>query len=167
MFAEGDLPMRTIATVFGLLFVAMALAASAFAAEITREEYKTAAEPICTASTKANERILSNVRKEVSQGKLKRPAAQFAKAAQVQAGALKELKALPRPSADEARLTAWFSALGTEVELFATAGRKLRAGDGAGASHIINKLSQNANEANLQVLPFGFHYCRQETSKFT
>lgn len=159
--------MRTIATVFGSLFVAMALAASAFAAEVTREEYKTTAELICMASTKTNERILSNVRKEVNRGKLKRPAAQFAKAAQVQARALKELKALPRPSADEARLTEWFSALETEVELFATAGRKLRAGDGAGASHIINKLSQNANEANLQVLPFGFHYCRQETAKFT
>ncbi|HVW48424.1 MAG TPA: hypothetical protein VHA76_15315 [Solirubrobacterales bacterium] len=159
--------MRTIATVLGSLVVAMALAASAFAAEVSREEYKAAAEPICKASTKANERILANVRKEVKKGVLGPAAAKFAKASKVQAGALKELEALPQPSADEARLGRWLSYLKIEAELFATAGRKLKAGDKAGAEHITSKLAQNANKANLQVLPFGFRYCRQEPSKYT
>ena len=159
--------MRTIATVFGSLVIAMVLAASAFAAEVSRDEYKAAAEPICKTSAKENERILANVRKEVKTGKLKPAAAKFAQAAKQQAGALKQLEALPQPVADEARLGKWLSYLKIEAELFATAGRKLNSGDKAGAEHITSKIAQNANKANLQVLPFEFRYCRQEPSKYT
>jgi hypothetical protein len=159
--------MRTIATIFGSLVVAMVLAASAFAAEVSRDEYKAAAEPICKTSAKENERILANVRKEVKTGKLKPAAAKFAQAAKSQAAALKQLEALPQPAADEARLGKWLSYLKIEAELFATAGRKLNSGDKAGAEHITSKIAQNANKANVQVLPFEFRYCRQEPSKYT
>jgi hypothetical protein len=159
--------MRTIATVFGSLLVAMVLAASAFAAEVSRDEYKAAAEPICKTSAKENERILANVRKEVKTGKLKPAAAKFAQASKAQAGALKKLEALPQPTADEARLGKWLSYLKIEAELFATAGRKLNSGDKAGAEQITPKIAQNANKANVQVLPFEFRYCRQEPSKYT
>jgi hypothetical protein len=159
--------MRTIATVLGSLVVAMVLAASAFAAEVSRDEYKAAAEPICQKSAKENERILANVRKEVKTGKLKPAAAKFAQASKVQANGLKQLEALPQPVADEARLAKWLSYLKIEAELFATAGRKLNSGDKAGAEHITAKIAQNANKANVQVLPFEFRYCRQEPSKYT
>jgi hypothetical protein len=150
-----------------MLVVALILAATAFAAEVSRDEYTAAAEPICKASTQANERVLNGVRKEVKEGKLKPAAVKFAKASQEQSQALRELKALPQPVADQARLTKWLSYLKIEAELFATAGKKLKAGDKAGAEHITAKLAQNANKANVQVLPFEFHYCRQEPSKFT
>src|ERR1700753_1807012 len=123
--------MRTIATVVGSLVVAMVLAASAFAAEVSRDEYKAAAEPICKTSAKENERILANVRKEVKTGKLKPAAARFAKASKSQASALKELEALPQPAADEARLGKWLSYLKIEGALFANAGRKLKSRDQA------------------------------------
>lgn len=151
----------------GSLVVALVLAATAFAAEVSREEYKTAAEPICKTNTQANERILAGVRKEVKQGKLKPAAAKFAKAAAGQAKALSRLEAIPRPSADEARLTKWFSYLEVEAELFATAGKKLNAGDKPDAEKTYSKLAQNANKANAQVLPFEFRYCRLEPAKFT
>jgi hypothetical protein len=159
--------MRTIATVIGSLVVAMVLAASAFAAEVSRDEYKAAAEPICKTSAKENERILANVRKEVKTGKLKPAAVKFAQASKQQSGALKQLEGLPQPAADEARLSKWLSYLKIEAELFATAGRKLNSGDKAGAEHITSKIAQNANKANVQVLPFEFRYCRQEPSKYT
>jgi hypothetical protein len=159
--------MRTIAIVTGSLIVACMLAATAFAAEVTREEFKAAAEPICKTSAKANERILANVRKEVKAGKLKPAAAKFAKAAMEQSQALAELEKLAQPAADEARLSKWLGDLKTEAELFATAGRKLKAGDKPGAEHVFGKLPRVANEANLQVLPYGFRYCRQEPAKFT
>jgi hypothetical protein len=143
------------------------LVAAAFAAEVSREEYKAAAEPICKTSAKANERILAGVRKEVKQGKLKPAAAKFAKASKEQSQALRELEALPQPAADEARLAKWFSSLKLEAELFAQAGKKLKAGDRAGAEHVITKLTQNVNKANVQVLPFGFHYCLLNASKFS
>jgi hypothetical protein len=153
--------------VSGSLFVALVLAAAAFAAEVSRAEYKAAAEPICKSNTQANERILAGVRKEVKQGKLKQAAAKFTKASTALKKALHELEAVPRPSADEARLAKWFGLVAVEAELFATAAKKLRAGDKPGAEQVVTKLTQNANKANLEVLPFGFHYCRLEPAKFT
>jgi hypothetical protein len=153
----------------GAVVVALALVVcgAALAAETSREEYKEAAEPICKASAKANERILAGVRKEVKRGQLKVPAAKFAKASKEQSRTLRELEALPRPAADEARLAKWFSYLKIEAELFATAGKKLKAGDKPGAEHIFTKLSLNINKANAQVLPFGFDYCRLNAAKLS
>ncbi len=158
---------RTFAIVIGSTIVALILVATAFAAEVSREEYKEAAEPICKSSAKANEAILAGVRGEVKTGKLKTAAAKFAKASKEQAQTLRELEALPRPSADEARLTKWFSYLKIEAELFDTAGKKLKAGDKAGAQHIFAKLSLNINKANNQVLPFGFINCRLNAAKLS
>jgi hypothetical protein len=149
------------------LMLALILAATAFAAEVSRDEYKAAVEPICQANTKANEKILAGVRKEVKSGKLKTAAAKFTKASGELKRTLKELEAVPQPAADEARLAKWFALVKGEAELFGQAGQKLKAGDKAGAEHIVTKLTQNANKANLEVLPFGFRYCRLEPSKFT
>jgi hypothetical protein len=158
---------RIVAILSGSLVVAMVLAVGAFAAEVSRDEYKEAAEPICKTSAKENERILSGVRKEVKQGTLKPAAAKFSKASKEQAQALKQLEALPQPTADEARLAKWFSYLKIEAELFEQAGRKLKAGDKPGAEHVFAKLTPNANKANNQVLPFEFRYCRLEPQKFS
>jgi hypothetical protein len=158
---------RMLIAAAAVVALVLVVCGAAFAAEVTRDEYKDGAEPICKASTKANERILAGVRTEVKQGKLKTAAAKFAKASKEQAQTLRELEALPRPSADEARLTKWFSYLKLEAELFATAGKKLKAGDKAGAQHVFTKLSLNVNKANLQVLPFGFNYCRLNSSKLS
>lgn len=158
---------RIIAVLSGSLVVALILAAAAFAAEVSRDEYKEAAEPICKASAKTNEQLLAGVRKEVKQGKLKKPAAQFAKASKDFSKTLKQLEVLPQPAADEARLAKWFSYLKIEAELFEQAGLKLKAGDKAGAEHVFAKLTPNANKANNQVLPFEFRYCRLEPQKYS
>lgn len=158
---------RTVAIVAGSLLVALVVAASAFAAEVSREEFKAGAEPICKTSAKANERILANVRKEVKSGKLKTASAKFAQASKAQSQALKELEALPQPAADKARLGKWLGYLKTEAGLFASAGKKLKAGNKSAAEHDTAKIAQVANQANVQVLPFEFRYCRQEPSKYT
>jgi hypothetical protein len=149
------------------MVLALIVVASAFAAEVSRDEYKEAAEPICKRNTQANERILASVRTEVKQGKLKTAAAKFTKASVELEKTVGELKKIQQPSADNARLSGWFSLLGVEAELFAAAGSKLKAGDKPGAEHIVSKLTQNANKANLEVLPFSFGYCRLEPAKFT
>lgn len=158
---------RIVAILGGSVVIAMVLAVTAFAAEVSRDEYKEAAEPICKTSAKANERILAGVRKEVKQGKLKTAAAKFAKASKEQSRTLGQLQALPQPSADEARLGKWLGYLKIEAELFEQAGRKLKAGDKPGAEHVFAKLTPNANKANNQVLPFEFRYCRLEPQKFS
>jgi hypothetical protein len=167
LFADGTKGTGEVVRACTPLAQDLPLAATASAAEVSREEFKEAVEPICQANTKANEAILANVRKEVKAGQLKGAAAKFAKAAGELKRTLGELEGVPRPAADEARLAKWFALVKVEAELFGQAAKKLKAGDKAGAEHIVTKLTQNANKANLEVLPFGFHYCRLEPSKFT
>jgi hypothetical protein len=144
-----------------------AITAAAAAAEVSRVEFRETAEPICKTDTQANERILSGVRKEVRSGALTPASRKFAKAASALKGALRQLEALPRPSADEARLQKWFASVKTEVAYFEAVSRKLKAGQTDAAEHLVNKLTVTANKANNQVLPFEFTYCRLEPSRFT
>ena len=145
----------------------LATASLALAAETTRAEYVAAVEPICKVNTKANERILGGVRAEVRKGKLKPAARQFAKAASALKGTLAELKAVPRPAADQAKLAKWLKYVGAEASLFESTAKKLRSGDKVGAEAMVIRLTHNANLANNLVAAFEFEYCRFEPSRFT
>jgi hypothetical protein len=147
-------------------FLAVAIALAA-AAEITREAYKEAVEPICKVNTEANERILGGVRSEVRAGKLKPAAARFAKAATELKKTIGQLRAVPRPSADVARLSRWLGKVSLEAGLFEQVAAKLRAGEKTEAQRVAVKLTSNAAKANNAVLAFEFEYCRFEPSRFT
>lgn len=146
---------------------AMLAAPFAEAVEMTRQSYKEAVEPICKANTQANERILKGVRKEVKEGKLKLAGTKFGKAGTALHKALTQLKAVEKPTADEAKLEKWLSYVALEATLFQKAAKQLKAGNKSGAQATVIKLTHNANQANNQVLAFEFHYCRFEPSKFT
>jgi hypothetical protein len=145
----------------------LAAALCARAAEVSREEFVTLAEPICERDTKADERILANVRAEVRAGHLKPAAASFASAARALAKARSQLEAVPRPPADEARLGRWFADIGAEIELFEAVAAQLRKGDRAAAERTSVKLTSAANRANAEALPFEFHWCRADPARFT
>lgn len=147
-----------------LIFGAASLAA---ADEVTRESYKAQVEPICRADTKANERILKGVREEVKKGELAPAGRAFLKAATALKKAYAQLKAVPQPPADEAKLAKWLSYVKQEATLFEIGGRALKAGNKTKAQTIVVKLSHTANLANSTVLSFGFHYCKLQPSKFT
>lgn len=157
---------RASVILVGLLALA-AIAASANAAEVSRDSYREAAEPICKANTVANERILSGVRAQVKQGKLAAAGAQFTKAAKALKKTLNQLRVLPRPVADKARLAKWLAYVMEEVSLFEAAAQKLKAGDKFGAEKMVVRLTHTANLANNQVNGFEFDYCRFEPSRFT
>jgi hypothetical protein len=147
---------------------ALATTASLAAAEeVTRDTYKAQVEPICQANTKANEKILNGVRTEVKEGKLALAGKQFLKAAQALNKAYAQLKAVPQPSADQAKLTKWLSYVKQEASLFQAGGKALKAGNKTKAQTIVVKLTHTANLANSQVLSFSFHYCKLNPSKFT
>lgn len=137
------------------------------ATEVTRESYKEAVEPICKTNTQANERILKGVRKEVKEGQLKLAGTKFSKAATALKRTLTQLKAVPQPSADEAKLAKWLGYVSLEVSLFQKTAKELKAENKSGAQATVIRLTHNANQANNQVLGFEFHYCRFEPSKFT
>lgn len=155
------------AAVLACLGLLLAIASPAAAGEVTRASYREAAEPICQANTKANERILAGARAEVRGGKLRPAAGKFARAAAALKATVGELRALPQPSADQARLAKWLGYAATEASLFEAAARKLRDGNKGAAEHLVARLTQTANRANTEVLAFEFHYCRFEPSRFT
>jgi hypothetical protein len=158
---------KSFGAISALVLVLSALAAPAAQAEVTRESYKEAVEPICKSNTEANERILKGVRGKVKAGKLKAAGTQFSRASTALNKAQGELKAVPQPPADQAKLTKWLGYVKTEATLFQKTATKLKAGDKNGAQSMVIKLTHNANQANNLVLGFEFHYCRFEPSKFT
>jgi hypothetical protein len=157
-----------LALLASVAVLSLSLAAPvAMAAAPTRDEYKAQVEPICKTNTKANERILAGVRKQVKEGKLKAAGVQFSKAAGALKAALNELRSVPQPTADSARLGKWLGYIKTQVELFEKVAKKLKSGDKVGAQAGVVRLTHTANLANNQVLVFEFNYCRLDPSKFT
>ena len=150
----------------GLAIFLMAAVPLAFAAEPTKESYVAEVEPICEANTKANEKILKNVKAEVKGGKLAPAGTSLLKAGNALKTTYNELSAVTQPSADAAKLTKWLGYVKGEAELFEKAGKLLKAGQKAQAQQIVNKLSRNANLANFEVVSFGFRYCKFQPSKF-
>jgi hypothetical protein len=154
--------LAALAAVGMLLVAPMALAA-----EQTREGYVEAVEPICKTNTEANDRILNGVKAEVRQGKLKTAAAKFTKAAAALKKAVKQLKAVPKPPADTAKLDKWLSYIDEEVELFERTAKKLKANDKNGALSMATRLTTAARKANNQVLSFEFKYCQVDPSQIS
>jgi type IV secretory pathway protease TraF len=133
----------------------------------TRETYVTAAEPICKQNTKANEQILSGVRKKVQKGQLQVAAGQFSKASTAFSKAVKQLKAIPQPPADAAKLSKWFGYLEKETKLLSEIGKALKADKKSKAQSLSVQLTRNGTAANNAVLGFEFDYCLIDSSKFS
>ncbi len=154
----------------GAAFIATALLATAViavAAEPTRESYTAQVEPICKKNTESIERILKGVKKQISKGELKAAAGKFTKAANAFEAATKQLKAVPQPVEDTAKLTKWIKQLETGTGLLRKISTALKAEKKAKVSSYSVQLSSNSNVANSLVLGFDFKYCLVDSSKFT
>jgi hypothetical protein len=159
------LPACTVATM--LVLSLSAIASAAVDPAQTRETYAAQADPICKTNTEANERILKGVRTKVRNDQLKPAAEQFSKAAAALRKTLTQLRGVPQPPADAARLGRWLKLIGEEADLLQTTATKLRKGDKFGAQKMAVRLTQTANRANSEVLGFEFRYCNANPSKFT
>src|SRR4051794_28532196 len=95
------------------------------AVEVTRESYAEAVEPICKTNTEANEKILKGVRGKFKSGQLAAAATQFSKASKALKKTTKQLKAVPQPSADTAKLAKWLKYVEEEANLFQQTANKL------------------------------------------
>ena len=153
-----------LAAAVGLLFYGAGLAT---AEEVTRDSYREAVEPICRANTEANERILAGARAEVRAGKLAPAARKFKRASRALHRTLGELKTVPRPPADSARLSRWFGLIEGEERLLAKTGAYLAAGRKGAALGMVVRLEGTASRANNAVAAFEFRYCHFEPSRFT
>ncbi len=159
--------MRLLAFSIAAIAVFSSTALAAVDPAQTRETYVAQVEPICKANTEANSRILKGVRTKVRNDQLKPAAAQFAKAAAALRTTLTQLRAVPQPPADAARLGRWLKLISEEADLLQTTATKLRKGDKFGAQKMAVRLTQTANRANNEVLSFEFRYCAANPSQFT
>lgn len=158
---------RTFALTVAALALTAALAVGAFAAEQTRESYVAQVEPICKKNTKANEQILAGVRKTIKQGQLGVAAGKFTRAAAAFGKAVGEIKAVPQPTADAAKLTKWLGFLKEEQNFLSKIGKALKKGNKSEAQTLSVKLTHNGNLANNSVLGFEFNYCLIDSSRFS
>jgi hypothetical protein len=151
----------------GALALTLSLAGLAQAAELTRSEYSARVEPICKVNVEANKKIFKGAKEEVKSGELKKGSTHFFRAATALDKTIKQLEAVPQPSADEAKLGKWLGYLGTESELFTRIGKALAAGQKTQAQNLSVRLNRNSNLANSSVLAFGFNYCRIDPTRFS
>jgi hypothetical protein len=139
----------------------------AAATELTRDEYVARVEPICKTNTEANVRIFKGAKEQVKSGKLKQGSTHFLRAATALDKTIKQLEAVPKPPADEAKLTKWLGYLHAESGYFQKIGQALAANNKFKAQNLSVKLNRNSNLANNAVLAFGFNYCRIDSSRFS
>jgi hypothetical protein len=150
---------------FALLFVVLAVPLAG-AAEVDRTEYRDMVEPICKQNVLANKQIFKGAKQEVKAGELKRASRHFFRAATAFAKTIRELAAVPRPTADEAKLEKWLDVLREQKDLIKKIGQALAAEQKHRAESYSVELNRNSNKANNAVLGFSFDYCRIESSRF-
>jgi hypothetical protein len=161
---------KILATALAALLATALLAAGALAVtspDQTRESYVASVEPICKQNTKANEKILSGVRKLIKKGQLNVAAGKFARASTAFGKAVKQIRAVPQPTADAAKLSKWLGYLEGEETLLGEIGKALKAGKKSKAQTLSVRLTHNGNLANNAVLGFDFDYCLIDSSRFT
>ena len=135
----------------------------------TRAQYVEQVEPICQANTEANKRILKNVKTKARSkvpAKQKQAGGQFIHASAVFGKTVEKLNAVPRPSADDARLLKWFTQLGVVQAKLRALGVALKAGEEIKAAHEQIRVERASNAANNVSFIFGFHYCHLTASRF-
>ncbi|HWO83741.1 MAG TPA: hypothetical protein VNM38_08130 [Solirubrobacterales bacterium] len=151
------------------MFSALALlaAGSVAAAEApTRDEYVSQLEKICKPDALATQRVMKGARVDVRKERLEAAAGKFAKATMIFGGTVKQIGAVPRPSADTPKLLKWFGYLDKQKDYLRQITAKLRAGDGIKAQRLTARFIHNGNLANNVVLAFGFDYCSFKFSRY-
>ena len=158
---------RSTAIFLPILLVGLVAAAFAPAAEApTRDEYVTTLEKICKPDALATQRVMKGARADVRKERFKVAARKFAKATAIFTGTLRQIKAVPRPSADTKKLAKWFGYLDRQEDYLRQITAALREGKGIEAQRLTARFIHNGNLANNVVLPFGFDYCSFEFIRY-
>jgi hypothetical protein len=150
-----------------LLGVALLAAVSPAAAEApTREEYVEQLEKICKPDALATQRVMKGARADIKAERLAVAAGKFTKATRIFGGTVKQISAVPRPSADTARLGKWFTYLKRQESYLRQITTELRKDHAIKAQRLTARFIHNGNLANNVVLAFGFDYCSFKFSRY-
>ena len=151
-----------------ILAVALSIAAAtAPAAEApTRDEYVEGLEKICKPDALATQRAMKGARGDIRAERFDAAAKKFAEATAIFGGNVKEISAVPRPSADTAKLGKWFTYLKRQEAYLGQVTAQLRQDHPTKALRLIQRFIHTGNLANNVVLAFGFDWCSFEFSRY-
>ncbi len=158
---------RSSATVAAVLVAMLCVAGAAHGDEQTRESYVATVEPICKRDREAGERILSGTSDNIRDGKLVLAGRQLIRASERFGTTIREIVAVPRPLADEARLQKWFGFLRIVKERIRKTGKLYKEGERLKATHESIGVERSGNAANNVSFVFHFRYCRLSRSRFS
>jgi len=136
------------------------------AEEQTRESYVAAVDPICQRDREAGERILDGAKDKINEGKLAVAGRQLIRASGRFGTTIRELVAVPRPPADEAKLQKWFGFLRIVKDRLRKTGKFYKEGKRLEATHESIRAEKSGNAANNVSFAFHFRYCRLSRSRF-
>ncbi|HEX9966814.1 MAG TPA: hypothetical protein VGB06_02595 [Solirubrobacterales bacterium] len=158
--------MKPSQLVVAVLVATLAVATAAHAAEEpTLEHYIATVEPICKRDREASERILGGTKEAIRDGKLKAAGRQLIRASRHFGEAIRELVAVPRPPADEAKLQKWFGFLRILRDRIRQTGVYYKEGEELKATHESIAAERTGNAANNVSFSFKFKYCRLSRSR--
>ena len=148
-----------------ITLVLSATAASAAEAP-TRDEYVDQLEKVCKPDALATQRAMKGARADIRAERLKVASQKFAEATSIFGSTVKEISAVPRPSADAARLAKWFTYLKRQESYLGQITEQLRLDRPVKAQRLTARFIHNGNLANNVVLAFGFDYCSFKFSRY-
>lgn len=151
-----------LALAFALLLAAVAPAAEA----PTRDEYVEQLETICKPDAEATQRAMKGVRADVRAERFAVAATKFAKALSIFGSTVKQISAVPRPSADTGRLKKWFSYLQRQESYLGQIVKQYREDHPIQAGRLTARFIHSGNLANNVVLAFGFDWCSFKFSRY-
>lgn len=158
---------KRLSLALGVLALMLAQGAVlASAAEVSREDWVAKVEPICKTNVLANKRIFKGAKAEVKKGELKKASTHFTRAATAFEKTTKQIKAVPQPTTDEAKIANWLRYLNKETGYVRSIGKALAAEKRHKAESISVELNRNSTRANNAALGFDFDYCRIDPARF-
>ena len=158
---------RLILIPIAFLVAALLPAVTAPAAEApTRDEYVERLEAVCKPDAEATQRAMKGARADIRAERLAVAAAKFAKATRIFGGTVKQISAVPRPSADTAKLGKWFTYLRRQESYLGQITEQLRQDHAIKAQRLTARFIHNGNLANNVVLAFGFDWCSFKFSRY-
>jgi hypothetical protein len=151
---------RTLGTFAAIAIAMLAIAPLAAGEEQTRDSYKAQVEPICQANRSANEKIMAGARERVNKGKLEPAGKQFIRVSGSVGGLIRQLTAVPAPSADERRVEHWLGSIQLLQQRLREVGKYYKAGEKIKAAHESILAERAGLSANNTSIVFHFNYCR-------
>jgi hypothetical protein len=154
------------AVVCAILFAGVAQAEIVPGSIPTRPQYVAEIEPICKKNTEDNTRILKGARAKVNRDKMPAAGRQFIRASRAFGRAVRQIVAVPRPPADDARLRKWFKFLRIVQTNLKKIGLALKAENRVKANHEAIRAERSGNAANNVGSVFKFLHCHLLPSRF-